>query len=78
MHACMNGPVMQYKDYICLQLTHEATSAMVPNITLAADVPITTTSIAIETSSEYCFHLSHLGRQVPFLTKNASLQFNAL
>ena len=61
--------------YIFLQLAHETTSAKIPNTIRATDDTKTTRSRAIERSSEYCFHLSHRGKQTPLLTKNASLQF---
>ena len=51
---------------------------MVPSTTRITDVPMTTASTTIETSSEYCFHLSQRGRQVPWLAKKASLQFNTV
>ena len=51
---------------------------MVPSTTRITDVPMTTASTTIETSSEYCFHLSQRGRQVPLLEKKASLQFNTV
>ena len=81
MQTCMELITVSYIKmlllgiYIFLQLTHEATKAMVPNTTLAAEDAIMTASIAFETSSEYCFHLSHRGKQTPLLAKNASLQF---
>ena len=61
--------------YIFLHLTHEATRAMTPNTILATEEMTTTASTAFEISSEYCFHLSHRGKQTPLLKKNASLQF---
>ena len=66
---------MIYKlAHICFQLMHEATNEIIENITRRADDTPTITTIAVETYFEFTVHLSHRGKQVPLLRKNASLQ----